>query len=96
MDVTCCVCLHTLLLLLHVVVSCCAKFETGQTFGYVQTDVTMLRPFAWGFMFQGSFSNDDDDGNENVAIKLNWRRFKPYRVYFDQVNLSNVGEFSWS
>ena len=29
LDVTCCVRLHTLL---HVVVSCCAKFETGQTF----------------------------------------------------------------
>ena len=46
--------------------------------------------------FRGSFSNDDDDGNENVAKKLNWRPFKPYRVYFDQVSLSNVGEFSWS
>ena len=31
-DVTCCVSLHTLL---HVVESCCAKFETGQTFSYV-------------------------------------------------------------
>ena len=29
LDVTCCVCLHTLL---HVVGSCCVKFETGQTF----------------------------------------------------------------
>ena len=29
LDVTCCVHLHTLL---HVVVCCCAKFETGQTF----------------------------------------------------------------
>ena len=38
--------------------SCWAKFETGQTFSYVQTDAktpnivgsclpTMLRPFAW-------------------------------------------------
>ena len=26
--------------LLHVVRSCCAKFETGQTFSYVQTDAT--------------------------------------------------------
>ena len=77
------------------VTCCCAKFETDQTFGYVQTDVTTLRPFAWGFTFRGSFSNDDD-GNENVAKKLNWRPFKLYRVYFDQVNLPNVGEFSWS
>ena len=29
LDVTCCVSLHTLL---HVVVCCCTKFETGQTF----------------------------------------------------------------
>ena len=56
----------------------------------------MLRPFAWGFTFRGSFSNDDDDGNENVAQKFNWRPFKPYCVYFDRVNLSNVGEFSCS
>ena len=34
LDVTCCVRLHTLL---HVVGSCRAKFETGQTFSYVAT-----------------------------------------------------------
>ena len=44
--------------------------------------------------FRGSFSNDD--GNENVAKKLNWCPFKSCRVYFDQLSLSNVGEFSWS
>ena len=38
LDVTCCVHLHTLL---HVVGSCCAKFETGQTFSYLQTDATL-------------------------------------------------------
>ena len=53
-----CVRLHTVL---HDVGSCCAKFETGQTFSYVQTDVTtpnsvgicwstMLRPFAPDFI----------------------------------------------
>ena len=36
LDVTCCPRLH---ILLHVVASCCAKFETVQTFSYVQTDV---------------------------------------------------------
>ena len=57
LDVTCCVHLHTLL---HVVGSCCAKFETGQTFSNVQTDATtpnnvgscwptILSPFAQGF-----------------------------------------------
>ena len=33
--VHCCVRLHTML---HVVGSCCAKFETSQTFSYMQTD----------------------------------------------------------
>ena len=33
----CCVFLRTLL---HVVGSCCAKFDTGQTLSYVQTDTT--------------------------------------------------------
>ena len=28
--------------LFYVVVSCCAKFETSQTFSYVQTDATTL------------------------------------------------------
>ena len=37
LDVTCCVRLHTLL---RVVGSCGAKFETSQTFSYVQTDAT--------------------------------------------------------
>ena len=46
-------------MLLDVVASCCAKFETGQTFSYVQTDattpnnvgscwLTVLHPFAHG------------------------------------------------
>ena len=37
LDVTPCVLLH---ILLRIVGSCCAKFETGQTFSYVQTDAT--------------------------------------------------------
>ena len=37
LNITCCVCLHTLL---RVVESCCAKFETGQTFSHVRTDAT--------------------------------------------------------
>ena len=65
LDVTCCIHLHTLL---HVVGSCCAKFETGQTFSNVQllldtttpNDVgsclqTILSPFAQGF----SDNNDE-------------------------------------
>ena len=33
-------------MLLRVVGSCCAKFETGQTFRYVQTDATTLNNVA--------------------------------------------------
>ena len=40
-------------MLLRVVESCCIKFETGQTFSYVQTDATtpneVLCPFAGSF-----------------------------------------------
>ena len=38
-------------------------------------------------------SNDDDDGGEIVAKKLNLPYFKCYRVYLELLNLSNVGEF---
>ena len=38
LDVTCCV---RLLTLLHVVGSCCPKFETGQTLSYVQTNASI-------------------------------------------------------
>ena len=38
LDVTCCVRLHTLL---HVVGSCCAKLDTGQSFSRLQTDATL-------------------------------------------------------
>ena len=40
----------------------------------------------------GSLSNDDS--SENVAKKMNLCPFKPYRVYLDPLNLSNVGDFS--
>ena len=38
LDVTCCVRLHTLL---HVIGSCCAKLDTGQSFSRLQTDATL-------------------------------------------------------
>ena len=45
----------------------------------------------------GTLSNDDDDdGRENVAKKMNLRSFKLNRVYLDPLNLSNAGDFSWS
>ena len=44
----------------------------------------------------GRLSNEDDDGCENVAKKMNLRFFKLYRVYLDPLNMSNAGDFSWS
>ena len=44
----------------------------------------------------GTLSNDDDDGSENVAKEMNLRSFKLNRVYLDQLNMSNAGDFSWS
>ena len=41
-------------------------------------------------------NEDDDDGSENVAKKLNLPHFKCYRVYLKLLNFSNVGDFSWS
>ena len=43
-----------------------------------------------------SNDDDDDDGSVNVAKKLNLPHFKCYRVYLELLNLSNVGDFSWS
>ena len=43
----------------------------------------------------GTLSNDDDNGSENVAKKMNFRSFKLYRVYLDPLNVSNAGNFSW-
>ena len=57
------------------------------------------RTFLWGkggSISIGSLTNDDDDGSENVAKKMNLRPFKLYRVYVDPLNLSNAGDFSWS
>ena len=47
-------------------------------------------------MIIGTLSNDDDDGSENVAKKTNLRSFKLNLVYLDPLNMSNVGDFSWS
>ena len=40
--------------------------------------------------------NNDDDGSENVAKKMNLLSFKLNRVYLAPLNMSNAGEFSWS
>ena len=41
-----------------------------------------------------SKDDDDDDGSENVGIKMNLRSFKLNRVYLDPN--AGAGDFSWS
>ena len=55
----------------------------------------MVGPFDCNYLKNRELSNDDDE-SENVAKKLNLPRFKCYRVYLELLNLSNVGDFSWS
>ena len=38
----------------------------------------------------------DDDGNENVAKKVNLRSLKLNRAYLELLNTSNAGHVSWS
>ena len=56
----------------------------------------MVGPFDCRYLKNRELSNDDDDGSENVAKKLNLPRFKCYRVYLELLNLSIVGDFAWS
>ena len=44
----------------------------------------------------GTLNNDDHDGSENVANKMNLLSFKLNRIYLDPLNMSNAGDFSWS
>ena len=41
-------------------------------------------------------TDDANDGSENVGKKMNLRSLKLNRVYFDPLNMSNAGDFSWS
>ena len=57
----------------------------------------MVGPFDCNYLKNRELSNDDDDGSENVAKKLNLPHFKCYRVYLELLyNLSNVGDVAWS
>ena len=47
-------------------------------------------------ILMSELSNDDDEGSENVAKKMNLRSFKLYRVYLDSLSLSNGGDVFWS
>ena len=42
---------------------------------------------------KGTLSNDDYDGSENAAKKMNLSSFKLNRVYLDPFNMSNAGDF---
>ena len=44
----------------------------------------------------GTLSKDDEDGSENVGKKMNLYSLKLNPVYLDPLNMSNVGDFSWS
>ena len=48
------------------------------------------------WLILGTLSNDDDDGSENDAKKMNLLSFKLNRVYLDLLKMSNAGDFSWS
>ena len=59
-------------------------------------DRISLQRQRMSFSELGTLSEDDDDGIENVAKKMNLRSFKLNRVYLDLLNMSNAGDFSWS
>ena len=43
-----------------------------------------------------TLSKDNDNGSENVSKEMNLHSFKLNHVYLDPLNMSNVGDFSWS
>ena len=51
--------------------------------------------YADDLIILGTLSkDDDDDGSENVAKKMNLLFFKHNRVYLDPLSMSNAGDFS--
>ena len=44
----------------------------------------------------GTLSKDNDDRSENIGKKKNLCSFKLNRFYLDTLNMSKVGDFSWS
>ena len=77
-------------------------WETGSS----QYCLELHHGTVWGWIFRttfcnfqrnvGSLSDDDEDGRENVAAKMNLHPIKLCRVYVDPLNLPNQGDFSWS
>ena len=78
-----------------------SAWETGSS----QCGLELHHGTVWGWIFRtsvrnvGSLSNDDENGRENVATKMNLYPIKLCRVYVDPLNLPLLpdrGEFSWS
>ena len=60
-------------------------------------DVQMyMYMYLWLIDWIGTFSNDNNNGSENVAKKMNLHSFKLNRIYLDPPNMSNPCDFSWS
>ena len=78
LDVTCCLRLHTLL---HAVACCCTKFETGQTFSYVQTDTTTPNiVFFFSFCILINFISFYNTSMYNNALQILIIQFEPEKV----------------
>ena len=43
----------------------------------------------------GTLRSEDNDGGENVTLKVNWGSFGVHRDYSNSLTFSNVGDFSW-
>ena len=68
-------------------------FATGDK----RCPVAIFRELMWRCppKIVGTLSKDHDDGSENVGKKMNLRSFELDRVYLDQLNISQAGDFSW-
>ena len=55
-----------------------------------------MHMYLWLIDWIGTFSNDDNNGSENVAKRMNLHFFKLNRIYLDPPNISNASAFSWS
>ena len=96
LDVTCFVCLCTLL---HVVGSCCTKFETGQTFSKVQKKATTpnICGSCWQqccVRLQGA-SDPTTRRQQQRHLKCEFAFVQSFKRLFLPTYLSSVGEPSW-
>ena len=71
-------------------------FEIDRNVLTEQLSHSVFRRYWWLVLLIGTLSNEDDDGGENVAKKMNLRSFKFNRVYLNLLNMSNAGDLSWN